>query len=81
MTRDDPSSQAFQPAEPFLSVLRVILLLLVAPIVALFAALNKYAREDRKTHSLVALAFVIVLAVITSVDHFNGDIVRAKGVR
>src|SRR5437868_12794131 len=65
LARHDFSWDSLLPAEPFLTVCRLLMLLLTADLVLLFVTVHGFAAPDRKTCSLTAVAFVIVFATIT----------------
>src|SRR5262245_40561495 len=58
------------PSEPYLTIMEVLMLLLNPALIALFAVLHVYAPPGKKTYSLAAFSFVILLVAITSVVHF-----------
>ena len=58
------------PSEPYLTIMEVLMLLLNPALIALFAALHVYAPPGKKTYSLTAFSFVILLVAITGVVHF-----------
>ena len=58
------------PSEPYLTIMEVLMLLLNPALIALFAALHVCASPGRKTYSLAAFSFVILLVAITGVIHF-----------
>lgn len=62
--------RGLEPSEPFLTILETIILLITPALVGLFAAIHAYAPPDRKTCSLAAFGFAILLAGITGVVHF-----------
>src|SRR5262245_32735259 len=62
--------QGLEPSEPFLAILETLILLLTPAMVGLFAAVHAYAPADRKTCSLAAFGFGVLLAGITGVVHF-----------
>ena len=64
------SSEPLQPAQPFLAILELLILLLAPALVAVMTAVHAYASHDRKIYTLIALAFMIVFAVLTSGVHF-----------
>ena len=67
---DSRAKQSLQPTEPFLAILEILILLSTLALVVLFAAIHAYASPDRKTCSLAAFGFVILLVVLTGVVHF-----------
>lgn len=58
------------PSEPYLTIMEILMLLLNPALIALFAAIHAYAPPDKKTCSLAAFGFVILLVAITGVVHF-----------
>lgn len=58
-----------QPNEPYLAILETIILLCTPAMVTLFAAIHSYSSADKKTYSLAAFGFVILLVVLTGVVH------------
>jgi hypothetical protein len=62
--------RGLEPSEPFLTILETIIVLLTPALVGLFAAIHAYAPPERKTCSLAAFGFAILLAGITGVVHF-----------
>jgi hypothetical protein len=63
-------TRGLAPSEPYLAVLETLILLLTPPLIGLFAAIHTYAPPDRKTCSLAAFGFAVLLAGITGVVHF-----------
>src|SRR5262245_30911084 len=63
-------TRGLQPNDPYLAILEILILLSTPAIVILFAALHAYAPADRKTCSLAAFGFALVLSAITGVVHF-----------
>jgi len=62
--------RGLEPSEPFLTILETIIVLLTPALVCLFAAIHAYAPTDRKTCSLAAFGFAVLLTGITGVVHF-----------
>jgi hypothetical protein len=58
------------PAEPYLTVCRLLMLVLTADLVVLFAAVYGYAPADRKTCGLAAFGFALVFAAVAGVNTF-----------
>jgi hypothetical protein len=56
--------------DPLLAIMEVLTLLSAPLLVVMMAAIHGYAPPQRKTHSLIALAFMILLAGTTSAVHF-----------
>jgi hypothetical protein len=56
--------------DPLLAVMEVLTLISAPLLVVMMAAVHGYASPDRKTHSLIALAFMILVAGMTSAVHF-----------
>jgi len=67
---DSARVQGLQPSEPYLAILETLLLLTTPALIALFAAIHAYAPPDRKTCSLAAFGFVILLVALMGVVHF-----------
>jgi hypothetical protein len=63
-------AQGLEPSEPFLTILETLILLLTPALVGLFAAIHAYAPPNRKTCSLAAFGFAVLLAGITGMVHF-----------
>jgi hypothetical protein len=63
-------AQGLVPSEPILAILETLILLFTPALVALFAAIHAYAQPDKKTCSLAAFGFAVILAGITGVVHF-----------
>lgn len=63
-------TQGLQPSEPYLVILETLLFLVNPALVALFAAIHAFAPADKKTCSLTAFGFVLLLVAITGVVHF-----------
>lgn len=58
--------------DPVLAIMEVLTLLSAPLMVVMMAAVHGYAPRERKTYSLIALAFMILVAGMTSVVHFVG---------
>src|SRR5687768_6333012 len=56
--------------DPVLAIMEVLTLLSALLMVIMMAAVHSYASSERKTHSLIALAFMILAAGMTSAVHF-----------
>lgn len=56
--------------DPLLAIMEVLTLVSAPLLVVMMAAIHGYASPDRKTHSLISLAFMILLAGTTSAVHF-----------
>jgi len=56
--------------DPLLAVMEALTLVSAPLLVVLMAAVHGYASPDRKTHGLIAVAFAILVAGMTSVVHF-----------
>lgn len=67
---DGARGPALEPSEPFLAILETIILLFTPALVGLFAAIHAYAPPDKKTCSLAAFGFAVILAGITGLVHF-----------
>src|SRR5919199_2183954 len=63
-------ARGLEPSEPFLAILETLILLFTPALVALFAAIHAYAPADRKTSSLAAFGFAVILAGLTGLVHF-----------
>jgi hypothetical protein len=64
------STQGLQPSEPFLAILETLILLFTPAVIGLFAAIHAYAPDEKKSSSLAAFGFTVLLAGITGVVHF-----------
>jgi hypothetical protein len=64
-------THGLQPSEPYLAILETILFGLNPALVALFAAIHSYAPPDKKTCSLAAFGFVLLMVVLTGFVHFT----------
>src|SRR5215813_7244550 len=62
--------RGLEPSEPFLTILETLILLCTPAFIGLFAAIHAYTPPDRKTCSLAAFGFAVLLAGITGVVHF-----------
>jgi len=67
---DSAQARGLQPSEPYLAILETLILLMTPALIALFAAIHAYAPPDRKTCSLAAFGFVILLVALTGAVHF-----------
>ncbi len=56
--------------DPLLAVMEILTLLSAPILVVLMAAVHAYAAPQYKVHSLVAFAFMVAMAVLTSSVHF-----------
>src|SRR5215467_10827981 len=56
----------YLPPEPYVTICRSLMIGVMITMVALFASIHAFAPPDRKTHSLTALAFLIILVVLSS---------------
>jgi len=63
-------TQGLQPSEPYLAILETLLFMMNPALVALFAGIHAYAPADKKTCSLVAFGFVLLMVALTSCVHF-----------
>jgi hypothetical protein len=69
--------QTLAPSEPYLTIMEILMLLLNPAMVVLFAAIHAYAAPNKKTCSLAAFGFLLLLVAITGVVHFvNLTVVR-----
>jgi len=57
-------------ADPYFSIMELLILLLVPFLVVSMVVVHTYAKPKDKVYSLIALIFMILLAVITSSVHF-----------
>jgi hypothetical protein len=62
--------EPLQPAEPYLAVLELVLLLSAPTFVVLAAAVHAYAPPDRRAGALAALALMAAFAALTGSVHF-----------
>lgn len=56
--------------DPVLAIMEVLTLLAAPPMVIMMAAVHGYAPPERKTYSLISLAFMTLVAGMTSAVHF-----------
>lgn len=63
-------TSGLQPTEPYLAILESLMLLLSPAIIALFAALYASAPAEKKTYSLAAFGFALVMVCLTAFVHF-----------
>jgi hypothetical protein len=56
--------------DPILAIMEVLTLMSAPPMVVIMAAIHGYASEDRKIFALIALAFTVLFAGMTSAVHF-----------
>ena len=56
--------------EPYLSIMALLIILMAPLMVVVMVAVHAYASPDRKAYSLTALAFMVLLAGITSGVNF-----------
>jgi hypothetical protein len=56
--------------DPILAIMEVLTLMSAPPLVVIMAAIHDYASVDRKLYGVIALAFTILFAGITSAVHF-----------
>jgi len=66
----DVNTRGLHPSEPYLAVLESLMLMLNPAIVALFAAIYSYAPARKKTYSLAAFGFALVMVCLTAFVHF-----------
>jgi hypothetical protein len=64
------ATDPLQPADPYLAILELLILLSALALVTLMVAVHGYAPPARKTWALAALAFMIIFALLTSSIHF-----------
>jgi hypothetical protein len=60
----------FNQVDPYRAILEVLIILCAPPMVILMAAVHTYAPPGAKTHTLAALAFMVLLAGVTVTIHF-----------
>src|SRR3977135_4127468 len=56
--------------DPVLAVMEILTLLSAPILVVLMAAVHAYAPPDHKIHGVIAIAFMVLLAGLTSGVHF-----------
>lgn len=56
--------------DPYLSIMSVLIVVMVPFIILTMVAVHAYAAREHKTNSLAALAFMVMLGVITSTVNF-----------
>lgn len=56
--------------DPILAIMEVLTLISAPPMVVIIASIHGYASEDRKIFALIALAFMVLFAGMTSAVHF-----------
>jgi hypothetical protein len=56
--------------DPILAIMEVLTLMSAPPMVVVMAAIHDYASVDRKIYGVIALAFTILFAGLTSAVHF-----------
>lgn len=64
------NTRGLHPIEPYLGIMESIMLMLNPAIVALFAAIHTYAPAEKKTYSLAAFGFALVMVCLTAFVHF-----------
>jgi hypothetical protein len=64
------SPDPYRPPDPYMAILQVLLLLMDVALVVVLAAVHGQAPPQRRTFSLVALAFAILFAGLTISVHF-----------
>jgi len=67
---DVVKTHGLQPTEPYLAILESLMLLVNPAVVALFAAIYRYAPVEKKTYSLAAFGFALVMVSLTAFVHF-----------
>ena len=65
-----PSPDPLHEDDPYLAILEFLIVLSAVALVSMMAAVYGYSPPSTKTYSLVSLAFMVVLAVLTSSVHF-----------
>ena len=58
-------------SDPFLSIMSLLVVLMAPFLVLTMVAVHAYARPEHKSYSLTALAFMVVVAGITSIVNFT----------
>jgi hypothetical protein len=64
------TTRGLEPSEPYLAILESLMLLLNPAVVALFAAIHTYAPAEKKTCSLAAFGFALMMVCLTALVHF-----------
>src|SRR5262249_33433012 len=67
---DSSARLKLEPEEPYLAILELLILLSAPALVILFSTIHACAPPDRKSCSLAALGFVVLLAGLTGAVHF-----------
>jgi hypothetical protein len=67
---DVVKTQGLRPTEPYLAILESLMLLLNPAVVALFASIYTYAPAEKKTYSLAAFGFALLMVGLTAFVHF-----------
>ena len=67
---DVVKTHGLNPTEPYLAILESLMLLVNPAIVALFAAIYAYTPAEKKTYSLAAFGFALLMVVLTAFVHF-----------
>ena len=65
-----PSREPLRQVDPYLAILETLVVLFAVVLVIMMAAVYAYAPPERKTFSLVALAFTICFSITTCGVHF-----------
>ena len=58
--------------DPILGIMEVLTLVTAPLLVILMSAIHRTSPQDKKTHSLIALAFAVLVAGLTGAVHFVG---------
>ena len=66
----------YLPPEPYVTICRSLMVAVMMAMIVLFASIHAFAPVDRKTYSLTALAFLIVLVALSSSVNFVMIVVR-----
>src|SRR5215470_9028371 len=74
-----PSPEPLHQVDPYLAILETLMILFAVVLVIIMAAVYAYAPPERKTFSLVALAFTICFSTTTCSVHFTSLTTRATG--
>lgn len=65
-----PNPDPLHEVDPYLAILEILIILVAVALVVMMTAVYAYAPPNQKTHSLVALACMTALAIITCSTHF-----------
>ena len=70
LTRDVARRDPLQQVDPYLATLELLIILAAIFMVVMMGAVHAYAPREAKTYSLVALGFMLLMAVVTISVHF-----------